>query len=64
MLIIFAPSISVTLISRLMLNLHEAANIGLYMGSIVVHQSEHEPPQETHISFYRPSDDEDKRITC
>ncbi|KAG7085814.1 hypothetical protein E1B28_003352 [Marasmius oreades] len=48
----FASSISVTLVSRLMLNLHEVVDTGIYMSSCTSFIDQ--PEEETHISFYRP----------
>ncbi|KAF9264611.1 hypothetical protein L218DRAFT_232764 [Marasmius fiardii PR-910] len=47
-----ASSISVTLVSRLMLNLHEVMDTGIYMSSCISHVDQLEG--ETHISFHRP----------
>ncbi|KAF9264612.1 hypothetical protein L218DRAFT_232872 [Marasmius fiardii PR-910] len=46
-----ASSLSVTLISRLMLNLHEVMDIGIYMGSWTSYSNQSHPQVETHIVF-------------
>ncbi|KAL0065425.1 hypothetical protein AAF712_007489 [Marasmius tenuissimus] len=49
-----ASSISVVLVARLMLNLHEALDIGIYMSSYHTAHLEQLPQMETHMSFNRP----------